>query len=104
MMARNTVWISVLIFQELFVFRVVLGIYRPNIIGIDCCGPWTPILADENVIESEAMMNWDYTNRLDAVQHMDRSTYQRDYYLDDPGPQKYMPEKPFVKSYKKSHV
>ena len=102
MMAKNTVWISVLIFQEFFVFGVVLG--KPNIIAIDCCGPWTPILADENVIESEAMMNWDYTNRLDAVQHMDRSTYQRDYYLDDLGPQLYMSEEPFVKSYKKSHV
>ena len=102
MMAKNTVWISVLIFQELFVFSVVLG--KPNIIAIDCCGPWTPILADENVIESEAMMNWDYTNRNDVIQHLERSTYQHDYYLDDLGPQLYMPEEPFFKPYKTKHV
>ena len=104
MMAADKIWISTLIFQDLFFFRVVLGMYEPNIVEINCCGPWTPILAEEILLESEAKMIWDYTNRHDVIQHMDRSTHHHDYYLDDLGPQLYMPEETFIKPYKKKHV
>ena len=104
MMAANRVWISVLIVQEVFFFLVVLGMYKPNIIVIDCCGPWTPILVEENLFKSKTMMNLDYANRHDVVQHMDRSIYKQGYYLDDLGPQLYMPEETFIKPYKKKHV
>ena len=104
MMAENKIWISILIFQDLFFFRVVLGMYEPNIVGINCCGPWTPIWAGETLLESETMINWDYTNRHDVIQHMDRSTYQHGYHMDDLGPQLYMPEETFLKPYKKNHV